>query len=71
MNHLNSIVLKSAQEAKIPAGQALAVDRIKFSNCITKTLSESPLFKRLDQEICEIPSEKDLEKRNEYWIRYV
>lgn len=38
MNGLGSLVLESGYEAQVPAGDALAVDREKFSSIITKKL---------------------------------
>ncbi len=38
----NSLVIKTADQFSVPAGGALAVDRSKFSNCLTETLSAHP-----------------------------
>ena len=40
MKELDSIILKCAEEVKVPAGSALAVDRDKFSELVTKKISE-------------------------------
>ncbi len=42
LSQLDSLVLKAAFESKVPAGQALAVDREAFSAKITKTLEANP-----------------------------
>lgn len=68
MKHFNSLILEAAEKARVPAGQALAVDRVVFSEHITKTLEEHPLFTRVSEEVTEIPSEEELKKRGEYWI---
>lgn len=39
---LNSLILKAGKLAQVPAGMALAVDRVIFSDFITKTLSDHP-----------------------------
>ncbi len=41
---LNSFIIKSADKHSVPAGGALAVDRSKFSNYITQTISNHPLI---------------------------
>ncbi|HCF38085.1 MAG TPA: methylenetetrahydrofolate--tRNA-(uracil(54)-C(5))-methyltransferase (FADH(2)-oxidizing) TrmFO, partial [Thermosipho africanus] len=38
MKLLDSLVLNCAYKTRVPAGKALAVDREKFSQCITKGL---------------------------------
>ena len=47
----NSLVIKAAEKFSVPAGGALAVDRSKFSEYLTQTLSTNPLIeiKRLEQ----------------------
>jgi methylenetetrahydrofolate--tRNA-(uracil-5-)-methyltransferase len=42
MSALGSLILKKAYEAKVPAGDALAVDRELFSKIITETLTNHP-----------------------------
>ncbi|MBD67025.1 MAG: methylenetetrahydrofolate--tRNA-(uracil(54)-C(5))-methyltransferase (FADH(2)-oxidizing) TrmFO [Halobacteriovoraceae bacterium] len=42
MEALGSLVIKCAKESAVPAGDALAVDRDKFSALITTTLHEHP-----------------------------
>ena len=39
---LNSLLITQALASKVPAGSALAVDRVKFSETITQKLSEHP-----------------------------
>lgn len=39
---LDSLILKAAKKAQVPAGMALAVDRLIFSNFITQSLDEHP-----------------------------
>src|SRR5437867_7414318 len=39
MRRLNSLVMRAAGEARVPAGAALAVDRERFSEIITRELA--------------------------------
>lgn len=55
MKHLNSIVMESAAKNQVPAGGALAVDRNKFSDYITKALASHPMIEIVRDEITEIP----------------
>lgn len=43
MRALNGLILASAEACRVPAGGALAVDRERFSETITRTLKEHPL----------------------------
>jgi methylenetetrahydrofolate--tRNA-(uracil-5-)-methyltransferase len=42
MRALDSLVMETARESRVPAGKALAVDRNEFAGSITKTLAETP-----------------------------
>ncbi len=55
MRLLDSIIMKAADYARVPAGGALAVDRVKFSGMITETLKQHPLVSFEEREITEIP----------------
>ena len=55
MRLCDSLVMKAADQARVPAGGALAVDRDSFSGYITKTLQEHPLVDVVAEEITEIP----------------
>ncbi|GMA99774.1 FADH(2)-oxidizing methylenetetrahydrofolate--tRNA-(uracil(54)-C(5))-methyltransferase TrmFO [Pelosinus sp. IPA-1] len=55
MRQLNSLIMKAADDSKLPAGGALAVDRDAFSKFITKTLSNHPRVKVVKGEVTEIP----------------
>lgn len=57
MRRLNSLIIRIADEVRIPAGTALAVDRDQFSRKITQTLTEHPNIKILREEIHEIPGD--------------
>ncbi len=55
MRRLGSIVIDSADRARVPAGSALAVDRDDFSRMITDTLERHPLVEIFRAEAPEIP----------------
>lgn len=53
---LNSFILKIADETKIPSGNALAVDREKFSELITREMNNNKNIEVICQEIEDIPT---------------
>ncbi len=55
MRYLNSLIMEVADNTKLPAGSALAVDREKFSSEITRILKEHPLVTFVNEEVTEIP----------------
>lgn len=57
MRQLNSLIMKVADKNKVPAGAALAVDREKFSNEITKIISEHENIQLIRKEIIDIPDQ--------------
>ena len=54
---LDSLLIKCADETSVPAGQALAVDREKFSELVTKHIKENPNIEIINKEVENI--EKD------------
>lgn len=52
---LGSLIMACADAARIPAGQALAVDRNEFSAMVTKKLEEHPLIRVRREEAGAIP----------------
>lgn len=68
MKDMDSLIIKSAYAAKVPAGKALAVDREIFSEKIKTTLQSFPKFTKKTDEIISIPSIEELENNNEIWI---
>lgn len=68
MASLDSLIVRSAHLARVPAGQALAVNREVFSGLVESALTETGLFTRRADEITEIPSEAELVAKNELWI---
>lgn len=55
MRRLNSLIMKAADAASVPAGGALAVDRHEFSGYITETLKNHPNITVYNEEIHSIP----------------
>ena len=55
MRRLNSLIIRVADEVRVPAGSAIAVDRDQFSQRITRTLEEHPNIRILHEEIKDIP----------------
>lgn len=55
MRLFDSIVLRAAEETKVPAGGALAVDREKFSKKMTALLEENPHITIVREEIEKLP----------------
>ncbi|HAQ57049.1 MAG TPA: methylenetetrahydrofolate--tRNA-(uracil(54)-C(5))-methyltransferase (FADH(2)-oxidizing) TrmFO [Acholeplasmatales bacterium] len=52
---LGSIVIKIADEVRVPAGSALAVDRLGFSERLTAAIRSEPLIEIIDAEATSIP----------------
>ena len=57
MRAANSLMMQAAEEAKVPAGDALAVDRDVFSAAITKALEDEPLVEIRREEVSGLPPE--------------
>lgn len=58
MRRLGSIIMEAADATKVPAGGALAVDRLGFSRYITDKVSSHPLINVIHKEMTEIPYEE-------------
>jgi methylenetetrahydrofolate--tRNA-(uracil-5-)-methyltransferase len=54
----NSLVLEAAMECQVPAGAALAVDRIKFAELITEKIERHPDIKLVREEFTKIPTDE-------------
>ncbi len=57
MRRLNSLIIRSAEEARVPAGSALAVDREHFARAITQALEGHPNIRIFREEVTEIPQD--------------
>jgi methylenetetrahydrofolate--tRNA-(uracil-5-)-methyltransferase len=56
MRRLGSLVMRAADAARVPAGAALAVDRVVFSQRVTEELSRHPLITIRREEVPAIPA---------------
>lgn len=57
MRRLGSFVMEAAEASRVPAGQALAVDRDAFSQRITDAIEASPSIRILREEVDTIPED--------------
>ncbi|TKS60475.1 MAG: methylenetetrahydrofolate--tRNA-(uracil(54)-C(5))-methyltransferase (FADH(2)-oxidizing) TrmFO [Nitrospira sp.] len=57
MRRLGALIIASAEQARVPAGSALAVDRVQFSLKITQALEGHPNIRILHEEIADIPTD--------------
>jgi methylenetetrahydrofolate--tRNA-(uracil-5-)-methyltransferase len=48
--------MRAAEETRVPAGAALAVDREAFSACVTRVIADHPLITIAREEVAAIPS---------------
>ena len=55
MRRLGSLVMRAADAARVPAGAALAVDRVVFSNACSEALSQHPLITIAREEVPAMP----------------
>lgn len=58
MRRLDSVIMSCADENRVPAGGALAVDRNLFARCVSKRISSHPLVNIHREEITEIPGDE-------------
>lgn len=59
MRRMGSIIMEAADATRVPAGGALAVDRLGFSQYITEKVSNHPNVRVIHEEISSIPCEED------------
>lgn len=57
MRRLDSLIMASAEPAKVPAGSALAVDRHVFSDTVTRALADHPNVEIVRERIDTLPTE--------------
>jgi methylenetetrahydrofolate--tRNA-(uracil-5-)-methyltransferase len=55
MRRLDSLVMRVADAVRVPAGAALAVDRDRFAETITREVSAHPLITVVREEVTEVP----------------
>ncbi len=59
MRRLGSLVMRAAEESRVPAGAALAVDRDRFADAITRVLAGHPLVTIVRGEVTAIPDSSE------------
>lgn len=57
LRRLNSLIMSCADETRVAAGGALAVDRHQFAQCVTEKIKSHPLITVETGEVTEIPPE--------------
>jgi methylenetetrahydrofolate--tRNA-(uracil-5-)-methyltransferase len=57
LRQMGSLLMRIADEVKIPAGHALAVDRARFSGRITQEILGAPLVEVIRKEVSRIPDQ--------------
>ena len=55
LRHLGSLLLRIADEVKVPAGHALAVDRERFGQRLTEEILNAPRIKVVREEVRQFP----------------
>ncbi len=56
LHEMGSFVLDAAEETKVPAGGALAVDRTLFSEAVTQRIAQDPLIELVREEATSLPA---------------
>ena len=55
LRRLDSLIMRAAEYARVPAGRALAVDRERFSSFITGEIENNPYIQIVREEVKDIP----------------
>ena len=56
MRRLGSLIMRAADLSRVPAGAALAVDRVRFSETVTREIANHPRIRVVREEVTSIPS---------------
>jgi methylenetetrahydrofolate--tRNA-(uracil-5-)-methyltransferase len=59
MRRLGSLIMRAADQARVPAGAALAVDRDRFSALVTDAIASHPSIEVRREEVPRIPASLD------------
>jgi methylenetetrahydrofolate--tRNA-(uracil-5-)-methyltransferase len=59
MRRAGSALLRIADQTAVPAGHALAVDRVEFSRCIAEAIAAEPLIRVIREEVTRLDPEDD------------
>lgn len=57
MRHFNSLIMEVAEATAVPAGKALAVNRVLFAKTVTERIENHPLITITHKEVTKIPDE--------------
>src|SRR5439155_4359653 len=57
LRQFGSVVLQAADASRVPAGAAVAVDRVQFSKHLTATISRHPNMTLVRQEFVALPED--------------
>ena len=57
MRIIGSLIMEAAENTKVPAGSALAVDRDAFSDYVTEKIRNHPLIETVAEEVAQIPAQ--------------
>src|SRR5687767_13827406 len=60
MRRLGSLVMRAADESRVPAGAALAVDRERFAQAITDAITSHPLITVVREEVPRVPTDPSM-----------
>ena len=60
MRRLGSLVMRAADEHRVPAGAALAVDRERFSQAVTDSIQAHPLISVAREEVARVPADASM-----------
>ena len=64
LRRLDSLLIKIADETQVPAGQALAVDREKFSKRVTEEIENNPLIEVIHKEVETVDCSEEINSKN-------
>src|SRR6058998_3936764 len=59
MRRLGSLVMRAAEASRVPAGAALAVDRERFADFVTREIGDHPLITIERGEVTAIPESSE------------
>ena len=57
MRRLGSVIMRAADTARVPAGAALAVDRERFSEEVTRSIASHPAITIVREELTRVPAD--------------
>ena len=60
MRRLGSLVMRAADQTRVPAGAALAVDRERFSQAVTDAIASHPLITVVREEVARVPADASM-----------